>query len=115
MRRPFDVGISFRDGTLEIPSLFFTESTFHELRNHIAFEQYSSGVSLNFTSYCIFLSRLIKTNDDVVLLRRSQILKSEFLSDPHTAAMFSGLVKKFDPHSRRNYLDKVYDDLTAFC
>ena len=114
-QRTFDLSISFRDGTLEIPSLHVSDSRLAELRNLVAFEQCYKIPSHFATSYFVFLDQLIESPNDVAVLRKSKILRSEHLSDAEMAEMFSGLSKnlvwdlRFDLHSL------VYAALEDFC
>ena len=92
-KKTYQFQISFKDGTLEIPPVLMSDSTFSELRNFVAFEECCRGVPSNFTHYCVFLDELVDTPRDVAILRRSGILQYKIGSDAEVAKMLNGLCK----------------------
>ncbi|CAA6654009.1 unnamed protein product [Spirodela intermedia] len=61
--------VSFKAGTLEIPSLTVDETTSALLRNLIALEQCCGGnIGDHFTTYSVFMDNIINTPRDVAIL-----------------------------------------------
>ena len=96
--------VSFSDGKLEIPFLSVSDYTNAHLRNLIALEQCSSFVmppttrehdeSSHVTSYCVFMSNIIKTAEDVAILRDEGVLENMLSGDKAVAELFNGLFKE---------------------
>uniref|UniRef100_A0A0E0QPE7 Uncharacterized protein n=1 Tax=Oryza rufipogon TaxID=4529 RepID=A0A0E0QPE7_ORYRU len=87
--------VKFKGGALEIPVLHVYDNTCSLLRNLIAMEQASSdsGVGHYVTAYCIFLSRLMCTAEDVTLLAKKGIVVHHLGSDEVVAGLFADLCK----------------------
>ena len=96
--------VSFSNGKLEIPFLSVADDTNAHLRNLIALEQCSSLVkspttrehdeSHHVTSYCVFMNNIIKTAEDVAILRDEGVLENMLSGDKAVAQLFNGLFKE---------------------
>ncbi|XP_052168026.1 UPF0481 protein At3g47200-like [Oryza glaberrima] len=100
-KRIFDGGVrhhrlldvEYRGGALEIPVLHVYDNTCSMLRNLMAMEQATAGVGNYVTAYCVFLSRLMCTAEDVALLTKKGILVHHLGSDEVVAGLFADLCK----------------------
>ena len=86
--------VSFKNETLEIPKLRVDDGTNVRLRNLIAFEQCYSQGNTYFTDYCLLMHRIMKTADDVRILRKYGILESLIRSDSVVVELFENLGKE---------------------
>ena len=96
--------VSFSKGKLEIPFLSVSDDTNACLRNLIALEQCSSIVQSpttqaydeanHVTSYCVLMSNIIKTAEDVAILRDEGVLENMLSADKAVAQLFNGLFKQ---------------------
>lgn len=109
-----DVCFDFDTGKMEIPMVHVQGSSSSEFRNFLALEQCCPDVGNSFTSYVVFMANLIKTEQDVALLRRLGIVETKLGSDADLAMFFnglqSGLCFDFDSH----YLVGMFVDVLNY-
>ncbi|WVZ49088.1 hypothetical protein U9M48_000469 [Paspalum notatum var. saurae] len=103
-------------GTLYIPFLRVGASTLTMLRNLMALEERLEDRPV--TAYCVFLSQLACTAEDVDLLQRSEVLEHFLGSDDEAAGgladLCNGVVLDID-NVRRNYLKPTWHHLDRRC
>nr|CAB3480761.1 unnamed protein product [Digitaria exilis] len=103
-----DVKLDRRGRTLEVPHLNIDAETWSLLRNLMALEQRNQDVTgSHVTAYCIFMSQVACTPEDVALLSRRGIVTHGLGNDVEVADFFADLCKGVvftvnDPD--RNYL-----------
>jgi Plant protein of unknown function len=66
--------IKISNDVLEIPHLHVDESAYWLFGNLIAFEQTNASFEKDVTTYVVFMSQLMATEDDVALLGREGIV-----------------------------------------
>lgn len=99
--------VSFRVGTLEIPSLTVEETTSARLRNLIALEQCCGGnVGDCATAYSVFMDNITSNPRDVAVLWSRGIPESTLGSDAEVADLLNSLCK--DTHLK---YEKAYPSL----
>ncbi|XP_015696292.1 uncharacterized protein LOC102704085 [Oryza brachyantha] len=101
-----NLDVAYRGGTLEIPVLYVYDYTCSMLRNLTAMEQ-ASDAGNYVTAYCVFLSRLMCTAEDVALLTKKGIVVHHLANDETVAALFADLCKNVvfdDDDGKCNYL-----------
>ncbi|BFG25558.1 hypothetical protein CerSpe_118320 [Prunus speciosa] len=87
------LGITFRNGVMEIPPIIIKEDGECFIRNLIAYEQcLQKPEQCHMTSYAILLSQLIESVQDVDFLIEKKIITAE-LSKVSTASFFKRLSK----------------------
>jgi hypothetical protein len=108
--------VRLRGGTLWIPRLRVDSSTWTLLRNLMALEEHEAKRPV--TAYCVFMSQLACTVEDVELLQRAGIVEHFLASDEHAARGFAdlcrGVVIDID-NLQRNYLKPVWHHLDKRC
>lgn len=111
-----DIKFSFSSGEMEIPHLEvhdFSESLF---RNLIAFEQSYPYRDNDFvvTAYATFMNCLVDTQNDLRLLHLNGILTFRMTGDKDAVHFFSRLCDDVAYPKDRNYLDGVFQEVTAY-
>lgn len=123
MRRDLaeDVESSFLDvilerGTLLIPPLRVDSMTWTILRNLMALEEHIPRRPV--TAYCVWMSQVACTVEDVELLRRAGIIENFLASDQEVAQglalLCKGVVMDVD-NLDRNYLKPIWHQLEKRC
>ncbi|VVA14204.1 PREDICTED: UPF0481 [Prunus dulcis] len=70
--------IKFEDGEIKIPQVFIDDTTDSLFRNLIAFEQCHLKSSHHITSYVILMKSLIRSKEDIKLLKKKEIINENF-------------------------------------
>lgn len=115
-RSILDVELTGED-TLQVPCLTVDSNTFRMLRNMVAMEQKSlqkDRRTSHVTAYCLFISQLATTEEDVALLVSNGVIVHLLHSDDEVAAGLAGLcdgvvIDAYDPDG--NYLRPKYEAL----
>ncbi|XBI97136.1 hypothetical protein VPH35_033328 [Triticum aestivum] len=108
--------VSYQVGTLWIPRLQVNSNTWTILRNLMALEEQMTRRPV--TAYCVFLSQVAGTVEDVKLLVRAGIVQ-QFLSSEKQVAqdlanLLTGVVLDVD-NLDQNYLKPIWHDLDMRC
>ncbi|VAH39557.1 unnamed protein product [Triticum turgidum subsp. durum] len=108
--------VSYQGGTLWIPRLQVNSNTWTILRNLMALEEQMTRRPV--TAYCVFLSQVAGTVEDVKLLVRAGIVQ-QFLSSEKQAAqdlanLLTGVELEVD-NLDQNYLKPIWRDLDMRC
>ncbi|CAL8165523.1 unnamed protein product [Prunus armeniaca] len=72
------LSINFNHGAIKIPPLFIDDTTDSLFRNLIAFEQCHLKSSHHITSYVIVMKSLIRSKEDIKLLKKKGIIHENF-------------------------------------
>ncbi|CAL5006779.1 unnamed protein product [Urochloa decumbens] len=116
-RSILDVRLDAGGGTLEIPRLNIDGETWRLLRNLMALEQRNPEITKSHvTAYCVFVSQLACTAEDVEFLARRGVVSHVLGNHAEVAALFSDLCKGVvfcadDPE--QNYLRGVCQALES--
>ncbi|PKU74569.1 UPF0481 protein [Dendrobium catenatum] len=86
--------ISFNGDILSLPQLEVDDTTESSLLNLMAFERLHETAGNEVTAYVFFMDGLIKTVDDVALLRNEEIIKGLVHSDENIFKIFSKITKE---------------------
>ncbi|KAL6597786.1 hypothetical protein ACP70R_046591 [Stipagrostis hirtigluma subsp. patula] len=113
-RDRFDV--MFDGGVMEIPAMVIDDMKRPVLNNLIAFEQ-SQGVEETrvLTSYVTLMGMLIRTAQDVELLRRRRILVNLLADDEAAAQFFSHLGDGAAVNYDQQVFAEMYKDVQRYC
>ncbi|BFG36369.1 hypothetical protein CerSpe_226430 [Prunus speciosa] len=95
--------ITFKDGVITIPQVLIHDTTSSLFRNLIAYEQCSLGSTHGVTSYAFLMKSLIRSPEDIKLLRRKKIIKHNRIGDKQYLTEF------------KNILDEVVVVKDDFC
>ncbi|CAA7403213.1 unnamed protein product [Spirodela intermedia] len=106
---------SFKNGTLEIPTFSVDESTHSIFKNLVVYEQCRRDKESPFTSYALFLSNIVTTEEDVAILRQHGILRSKLGSDQEVAHIFSTILKGVRLNYDRHHYVELFADVNKFC
>jgi len=111
----FDVDFS-ENGTIEIPCLKIDDRTESLFRNLVTYEQCSQRKHLYVTDYITLMDCLINSQEDVQILRHSEIIENGLGDDGKVCFLFNNLGKNVI-HSRRRhfYYNKVFDGAKEHC
>ncbi|KAM0887157.1 hypothetical protein ACQ4PT_029212 [Festuca glaucescens] len=108
--------VQLERGRLWIPRLRITSNTWTILRNLMALEEQAHRRPV--TAYCLFMSQLACTAEDVQLLRRAGIVDHFLGNDEQVSKDFAGLcngvVMEVDD-LERNYLKPMWHQLEKRC
>ncbi|KAK1277790.1 UPF0481 protein [Acorus gramineus] len=89
------LGVTFRDGSMEVPPLHVYDYSNSVFRNLIAFEQCTINTTNNggtpVTDYAMLMDSLVDTAQDVAILHRSGIIVHGLGSDKEVARLFNRL------------------------
>uniref|UniRef100_M8D2N7 Uncharacterized protein n=1 Tax=Aegilops tauschii TaxID=37682 RepID=M8D2N7_AEGTA len=110
--------VRLEGGTLDIPCLQVDSKTWTLLRNLMALEEHAEMPERPVTAYCIFMSQVACTVEDVRLLVDAKIVQHFESSDKIAAQGFANLCKGvvMDVHDiQRNYLKPIWHDLEKLC
>ncbi|CAO2150394.1 unnamed protein product [Urochloa humidicola] len=110
--------INLQGGTLYVPSLRVDSSTWTMLRNLMALELEEQREQRPVTAYCLFMSQVACTAEDVELLRRAGIVDHFLSNDEEVAKGFTDLcdgVKRDMDNLDLNYLKPVWYQLDKRC
>ncbi|KAK1315795.1 putative UPF0481 protein [Acorus calamus] len=107
--------LSFKNGVMEIPTLYINDNVVPRLRNLIAFEQ-CYPTDLYFSYYSLLMDNLIYTTKDVKVLRDAGILVIDRVSDEEVVHIFNNRMSK-DVYAvpQQKELDQVYHDVNKYC
>ncbi|KAJ6934291.1 hypothetical protein NC651_009356 [Populus alba x Populus x berolinensis] len=105
----FDVDFS-ENGTIEIPRLKIDDRTESLFRNLVTYEQCSPRKHLYVTDYITLMDCLISTQEDVQILRLSEIIENGLGDDGKVCSLFNNLCRNVT-HSQRPHFcyNKVFD------
>ena len=106
--------VSFSRGELDIPRFRVDATTYHSLRNLIAFEQHSNQIEPKFTSYCMLLDNLINTAKDVANLQDRGIIQNLLGDDSEVAQVFNGLCKNVYLDFNRHSYGELYKEVAVW-
>ncbi|KAF8665855.1 hypothetical protein HU200_053935 [Digitaria exilis] len=109
--------IDLQGGTLWMPRLRVDSNTWTMLRNLMAMEE-QEDQQRPVTAYCLFMSQVACTAEDIELLQGSKVLEHFLGTDEQAAKGFAELCDgvAFDiDKPERNYLRKVWHDLDERC
>ncbi|KAL9386533.1 hypothetical protein Peur_019657 [Populus x canadensis] len=114
-RRLFDV-VFLENGTIEIPCLKIYDRTESLFRNLVAYEQCSRRKHLYVTDYITLMDCLINNQEDVQILRHSEIIENGLGDDGKVCFLFNNLGKNVIHSQRRHfYYNKVFDGVNEHC
>ncbi|CAN6363682.1 unnamed protein product [Urochloa humidicola] len=113
------VDVELRGGTIWIPHLRIDGNTWTILRNLMALEEQAADHHRRpVTAYCLFMSQVACTAEDVGLLRRAGIVDHFLRNDKQLSQGFAdlcnGVVMDVDD-SDRNYLKNMWHELEERC
>nr|CAB3502382.1 unnamed protein product [Digitaria exilis]CAB3503943.1 unnamed protein product [Digitaria exilis] len=109
--------IDLQGGTLWMPRLRVDSNTWTMLRNLMAMEE-QEDQQRPVTAYCLFMSQVACTPEDIELLQGSKVLEHFLGTDEQVAKGFAELCDgvAFDiDKPERNYLRKMWHDLDERC
>ncbi|KAJ6944213.1 hypothetical protein NC652_009584 [Populus alba x Populus x berolinensis] len=111
----FDVDFS-ENGTIEIPRLKIDDRTESLFRNLDAYEQCSPGKHLYVTDYITLMDCLISTQEDVQILRHSEIIENELGDDGKVCSLFNNLCRNVTNSQRRHFCyNEVFNRVNEHC
>ncbi|GFZ20504.1 hypothetical protein Acr_28g0012090 [Actinidia rufa] len=107
------VKISFKDRVLCLPFLFVDETTEFMFLNLIAFERLHIGAGDEVTSYICFMSTIINSVRDVILLESNGIIEKAIGSEKAVVKLFQSLSEDimYNPHSS---MGSVLHDINVY-
>uniref|UniRef100_A0A6N2KCI7 Uncharacterized protein n=1 Tax=Salix viminalis TaxID=40686 RepID=A0A6N2KCI7_SALVM len=103
--------VTFRNGSLEMPSLLIQETTEVIIRNLISYEQCSPQCTDIITSYAVLLDSLINTIKDMDILTRSGII-TNWLNPEEATQFFNKLYH--DAFLKKYYYHKLHRDVNKY-
>ncbi|VAH00278.1 unnamed protein product [Triticum turgidum subsp. durum] len=110
--------VRLKGGKLDIPCLQVDGKTWTLLRNMMALEEHAEMTQRPVTAYCLFMSQVACTVEDVRLLVDAKIIQHFESSDKIAAQGFAnlckGVVMDVD-NIDRNYLKPMWHDLEKLC
>ncbi|CAO2150202.1 unnamed protein product [Urochloa humidicola] len=110
--------VELQRGTVWVPRLRIDSNTWTVLRNLMALEEQAAHRRRPVTAYCLFMSQVACTVEDVELLRRAGIVDHFLSNDGEVARGFAdlcnGVVMDVDD-SERNYLKTMWHELEERC
>ncbi|CAK9158342.1 unnamed protein product, partial [Ilex paraguariensis] len=114
------LNINFEKGIMRIPPLLIDDDIEWQLRNLIAYEQYSGGIAKTYiTDYAIFMDCLLNSPKDVKILRHSKIIDNWLGDDEVVSTMFNRIGNHvgFNPDSfcYKDVLKKVEEYCEVPC
>jgi hypothetical protein len=108
--------VRLQGATLLIPRLQVDSMTWTILRNLMALEEGTTQKPV--TAYCVFMSQVAGTVEDVELLQRQEILVQFLVNNEEVAKGFAnlcrGVVLDIDKDDR-NYLKPIWHELSSLC
>uniref|UniRef100_A0A6N2MAC9 Uncharacterized protein n=1 Tax=Salix viminalis TaxID=40686 RepID=A0A6N2MAC9_SALVM len=110
----FDICFDFEKGILQIPPLFFEDSTEMLFRNLHAFEQcqYSGGCV---SDYIIILNFLVRATNDVEILSKKGIIGNWLSDNDAVMRVLHDLGRENTVDSNEFYFADVFEDLNKYC
>ncbi|XP_021800009.1 UPF0481 protein At3g47200-like [Prunus avium] len=84
--------ITFEDGVITIPQVLIHDTTSSLFRNLIAYEQCRFGGTHGVTSYAFLMKSLIRSPEDIKLLRRKKIIKDNRIGDKQDLTQFKNIL-----------------------
>ncbi|KAG1334045.1 putative UPF0481 protein [Cocos nucifera] len=108
--------VKFSDGVMEIPQLKVDDYSISLFRNFIAFEQCYAETEYHVTIYAAFMDFLIKTEKDVRLLHKKDILINSITvaKDRDATHFISRLCNEVHYALDKDYLRKLVSDVTEY-
>ncbi|XP_047320062.1 UPF0481 protein At3g47200-like [Impatiens glandulifera] len=106
--------ITFKRGSLKLPTLVVDDTTESMFLNLIAFERFHVGAGNEVTSYLSFMDDLIDNANDVSLLQSKGIIQNAIGSDKAVANLFNSLSKDVTLDQNMN-LDQVRYKVHRYC
>lgn len=85
--------IRFRSGVLTLPAVCADDTTEYKLLNMIAFELLHVGAGNDVTAYVFFMDTIIRSADDVALLRSRGIIQNFIGSNKDVVNLFRSISK----------------------
>ncbi|KAJ3709057.1 hypothetical protein LUZ61_012762 [Rhynchospora tenuis] len=114
-KSPCDVfDITFENGIFEIPTFPIDSVRRVFFMNLAAFEQSSSAMEHDLTSYVALMNALIKTNKDVVLLQRQGIINNMLLNDEELAVFFNQFGAWSTLYSDKHYFSPLFAEVQRY-
>ncbi|KAJ4748939.1 hypothetical protein LUZ62_083344 [Rhynchospora pubera] len=114
-KSPCDVfDITFENGIIEIPTFLIDSVRRVFYMNLAAFEQSSSAMEHDLTSYVALMNALIKTNKDVVLLKRRGIINNMLLNDEELAVFFNQFGAWSTLYSDKHYFSPLFAEVQSY-
>ncbi|KAK1282989.1 UPF0481 protein [Acorus calamus] len=107
--------VSFRDGTMEIPTIRIFERTLPTLRNLIAFEQCFPDTNSEVTFFADMMDALIDTPRDVKVLQDAGILKIGLSNPKEVTQLFNQLCRHVYYDNSESNLQEVYNRVNHYC
>ncbi|KAK3431585.1 hypothetical protein EUGRSUZ_E03391 [Eucalyptus grandis] len=120
------VGIGFKQGqastfleikfdserrTVRIPQIKINDNLNCILPNMVAFEQCRGLIDGQITAYAVFMGCLIRTADDVQLLRDRKVISNHVMSNQDVACFFGDICKDATIEIRKTYLASHFSSL----
>ncbi|KAK1281805.1 hypothetical protein QJS10_CPB22g00178 [Acorus calamus] len=109
------LGVTFRDGLMEIPTLALYEGSESKLRNLIAFEQCYPNTRYHVTFHLLFMDFLLNSPQDILILQQKEIILNWLSSKEEATQLFKQINREVTCNLRKNYLSDVCDGVTRFC
>ncbi|KAL9235644.1 hypothetical protein vseg_010387 [Gypsophila vaccaria] len=108
--------IKFKDGVLEIPSIWIQDGTTSILLNLAAFEHCHLKISdAVIASYAVFMECLIKSSEDVSYLHRHRIIQHLLGHDDEVVDMFKSVSKEMLVDANGGQYARLAEEVNAFC
>jgi hypothetical protein len=104
--------VELRRLTLHVPTLTVDNNTWRVLRNLMALEQNNPNLGSHVTAYCLFMSHLAGTANDVALLASKGVVVHFMGCDEDVAKGFAGLCRGVAlsvDDARQNYLQPTWE------
>ncbi|OMO50100.1 Disease resistance protein [Corchorus capsularis] len=106
--------ISYRNGTMKIPTFVVDDNTESLFRNLIAYELYSQG-STYVLDYVTLMDNLINSANDVKLLRLSGVIVNMLGDDEAVAQMINKLRDHVTLSGNSFYYEEIFFDVKKHC
>ncbi|XBI72743.1 hypothetical protein VPH35_066629 [Triticum aestivum] len=107
--------VRFRGGTLTMPQLFVDDSTEYKLLNLMAFEALHVGAGNDVTAYVFFMRSVVGCVDDVRLLRRKGIVRSEWVDGDETVVRLLNDMTRDVVCDEASPLCALHGEVEAYC
>lgn len=118
IRRPVEVlsvlDVDFNGGKVMVPGLHLDGHTCTILRNLMALERHHPWLGTHVTAYCLFITKIACTKEDVELLVRRGVIENHLGSPEDVAKTLSDLGSSIVldiSSSKRNYLKPLWHHL----
>ncbi|KAJ6807684.1 UPF0481 protein [Iris pallida] len=111
------VGATFHkeEGVLEISMFSFQDTQISIFHNLIAFEQMYPTAGNHITSHALLMACLVRTKEDVAILRDSGIIESKLNNDIHVVEVFARFLKGSYKDFERLDNRKLFVEVLEYC